>query len=226
MAPQRLEKPPKIRIDTKVHHAFITAAYRSSRCPAGRIHIRINRHGNKFSPFGPFISQVPADECLQQISRILCPAPYCGAVSPRRIATAIHPRMRTFPSHLSIRPDSPCHQLMEHGFGPPEGSISPGFKNVLLLRNWVAKAILAQALRKLSGTLHRFYARQIGRRSGSLYNVEVDYRNIRALKLHRQRQPNISQTDNSYFYYLVSLSEGCVFLYRCRFRRKEEQPGI
>ena len=29
---------------------------------------------------GPFISQAPVDECLQQISRILCPAPEGGAV--------------------------------------------------------------------------------------------------------------------------------------------------
>jgi hypothetical protein len=80
---------------------------------------------------GPFISQAPVDECLQQISRILRPAPQGGAVSPRRIATPIHPRARIFPSHLSIRPDSPCHQLMEHGFGPPEGSISPGSKTFI-----------------------------------------------------------------------------------------------
>jgi len=26
----------------------------------------------------------------------------------------------------AIRPDSPCHKLMEHGFGLAEGSISPG----------------------------------------------------------------------------------------------------
>ena len=31
---------------------------------------------------------------------------------------------------------------MEHGFGLPEGSISPGLKNVYCLRNWAAKAIL------------------------------------------------------------------------------------
>src|SRR5262249_17031002 len=112
-----------------------------------------NRQGNKFLPFGPFISRVPADECLQ-ISRILCPAAQGGAVSLRGIATPIHPRVRIFPTHLSIR------------------------------------------------------------------------RNIRALKWHCQRQPNIARSDNNYFHYLVSLSEGRVFLYPCRFRRKEEQPGI
>ena len=157
-----------------------------------------------------FISQAAVDECLQQISRILRPAPQGGAVSPRRIATPIHPRARIFPSHLSIRPDSPCHQLMEHGFGQPEGSISPGFKNVYCLRNWAAKAILAQVLRKLSGTYTGFTRAKSGR-SGSPYNVEVDYRNIRALKLHRQRQPNIAQADKSYFHYLVSLSEAASF---------------
>ena len=130
MAPLRPEKPTKIKIDTKIPHAFIPAAYRSSRYPAGRVHIRINRHCNKFLPFEPFISQVPADQCLQQISRILCPAAQGGAVSPRKIATPIHPRVRIFPSHLSIRPDSPCHQLMEHGLDPPGGIDLSRFKNV------------------------------------------------------------------------------------------------
>jgi len=40
-----------------------------------------------------------------------------------------------FPSHLSIRPDSPCHKLMEHGVGLAEGFDSPKFKNVYCLRN-------------------------------------------------------------------------------------------
>jgi len=118
VAPLRPEKPTKIKIDTKIPHAFIPAAYRSSRYPAGRVHIRINRHCNKFLPFEPFISQVPADQCLQQISRILCPAAQGGAVSPRKIATPIHPRVRIFPSHLSIRPDSPCRRPSEHGRPP------------------------------------------------------------------------------------------------------------
>jgi hypothetical protein len=83
------------------------------------LHVRItNYHGMQDFLAEPFISQdseklrfqksrnPQVDECLQQISRILCPAPEGGAVSPRRIATPIHPRVRIFPSHLSIRPDS------------------------------------------------------------------------------------------------------------------------
>jgi hypothetical protein len=143
-------------------HAFIAAAYRSSRYPAARVHIRINRHGNEFLPFGPFISQVPADKCLQQISRILCPAPQGGAVSPRRIATPIHPRVRIFPSHLSIRPDSPCHQLMEHGFGPPEGSISPGLKTFIACVIGQPKQFCCAGFAKAKWNLHSIYARQIG----------------------------------------------------------------
>jgi hypothetical protein len=86
----------------------------------------------------------------------------------------------------------------------------PGFKNVYCLRNWAAKAILAQILRKLSGIYTAFTSAKSGW-SGSLYNVEVDYRNIRALKLHRQRQPNLAQANNSYLHYLVSLSEAAAF---------------
>ena len=33
----------------------------------------------------------------------------------------------------------------------------------------------------------------------------------RARKLHRQRQPNIAKADNSYFHYLVLLSEAAAF---------------
>ena len=66
----------------------------------------------------------PIDECLQQISRILCPAPEGGAVSPRRIATPIRPSVPIFKTHLSIGPDSPGHHAMEHGFGAPEELVS------------------------------------------------------------------------------------------------------
>jgi hypothetical protein len=66
----------------------------------------------------PFISQAPVDECLQQSSRILCPVPEGGAVSPRRTAPPILRSVSIFPSHLSIRPDSPCDRLMEHGRPP------------------------------------------------------------------------------------------------------------
>ena len=106
------------------------------------LHVRISHviHGMQIFLAEPFISQdseklrfqkskAPVDECLQQISRILCPAPEGGAVSPRRTATPILPRVRIFPGHPSIRPDSPCHHVMEHGFGPP-GIGLPGLKNV------------------------------------------------------------------------------------------------
>lgn len=50
--------------------------------------------------------------------------PEGGAVSPRRIAPPTLAGVHIFPGHLSIRPDSPCHQLMEHDFGPLEEAIS------------------------------------------------------------------------------------------------------
>jgi hypothetical protein len=71
------------------------------------------------------------DGRLQQISRILCPALQGRAVWPRRIATPIHPRVPVFPSQLSIRPDSPCHQLMETRFRSAGGIDLPGLKTLL-----------------------------------------------------------------------------------------------
>ena len=73
----------------------------------------------QISLFGPFISQdseklrfqkpgkPQSTKVFSNISRILCPAPEGGAVSQRSIATPIRPSVRVFPSHLSIRPDSP-----------------------------------------------------------------------------------------------------------------------
>src|SRR5262245_48732201 len=49
VAPQRTEKPTKIKIDAKITHAFIPAAYRSSRYPATHLHIRINCHRKRNS---------------------------------------------------------------------------------------------------------------------------------------------------------------------------------
>jgi len=112
-----------------------------------------------------------------------------------------------FQSHLSIRPDSPCHQLMEHGFGLPDGSISPGLKTFIVCVIEQPKQFCCADFAKA-----KFYAAFTcakSGRSGSLYNVEVDYRNSRALKLHCQRQPNLAQA--SYVHYLVSLSEAAAF---------------
>ena len=69
MAPQRgTEKLLRIRI-TNASVDF-------------RLHVRItNDHWMQISLAEPFISQAPVDECLQQISRILCPAPERGALS-------------------------------------------------------------------------------------------------------------------------------------------------
>ena len=65
-------------------------------------------------------------------------------------------------------------------------------------------------LRKLSGIYTAFTSTKSGW-SGLLYDVEVDYRNSRALKLHRQWQPNLAQANNSYLHYLVSLSDAAAF---------------
>ena len=42
--------------------------------------------------------------------------PEGGAVSPPGIAPPVLAGVHIFPSHLSARPDSPCHQPTEHGF--------------------------------------------------------------------------------------------------------------
>ena len=172
-----------------------------------------------------FISQAPVDECLRQISRIFCLAPQGGAVSPRRIATPILPRVRILTGHLSIRPDSPCHQLMEHSFGLPEGSILPGFKNLYVCAIGRPKQFCAQILRKLSGIYGPLRAPNGGGR-GRYTTSRADYRNIRARKLHRQRQSNIAKSNNSYFHYLVSLLEAAAFCTGWRFRRMEEAIRI
>jgi hypothetical protein len=121
----------------------------------------------------PFISQdseklrfqvekSPVDECLQQISRILCPTPEGGAVSPRRTAAPTLPRVRILTGHLSIRPDSPCHQLMEHDFGLPDGSISPGLKTFIACVIEQPKQFCCADFAKAKWNLRRLYVRQIG----------------------------------------------------------------
>ena len=109
-----------------------------------------------------FISQAPVDECLQHISRILCQAPEGGAVSPRRIATPIRPSVRVLPSHLSIRPDSPCHQLMETRFRSAGGIDFPGFKSVYLCVIGQPKQFCCVDFARAKWNLRGLYARQIG----------------------------------------------------------------
>jgi hypothetical protein len=52
-----------------------------------------------------------------------------------KIASPTLEGVHMFPSHLSIRPDSPCHQLMEHGRPPPlDSAASPNFVRLKLPR--------------------------------------------------------------------------------------------